>query len=258
MSDPISQLFTFFFGTNIGWMLLLVVAVAVGTSVIFPRRRGRARRPAKVGHRKETAPHPQSFPNDLEPLAYRARDDFLSPGEISFFHVLCSVVGPDHFVFAKVRLSDILFVARPDENLAQYNQINQKHIDFLVCRLDGMRPVVAVELDDSSHQREDRQARDEFVDRAFEAADLRLVRVRAQRQYNTRGLAADLGLADPPARALPQTLDPPTPPLCPKCGVPMVQRIAANGTRRGEGFWGCVNFPRCREIRALKWKPSQA
>lgn len=94
--------------------------------------------------------------------------------------MLSSLAGPNHFVFPKVRLSDVLFVSGLDENLAQFNQISQKHLDFLVCRGEGMGPVVAVELDDSSHQREDWHVHDEFVDHALEAVDLRLLRVRAQ------------------------------------------------------------------------------
>ena len=37
-------------------------------------------------------------------------------------------------------------------------------------------------------------------------------------------------------------------PLCPKCGVQMVIRTAKKGNQRGEEFWGCRNYPKCREI----------
>jgi predicted RNA-binding Zn-ribbon protein involved in translation (DUF1610 family) len=40
-------------------------------------------------------------------------------------------------------------------------------------------------------------------------------------------------------------------PLCPKCGVPMVLRTAGRGERRGEQFYGCPNYPRCRETVAV-------
>ena len=32
-----------------------------------------------------------------------------------------------------------------------------------------------------------------------------------------------------------------------KCGVPMVLRTAGRGDRKGEQFYGCPNYPRCRE-----------
>lgn len=40
-------------------------------------------------------------------------------------------------------------------------------------------------------------------------------------------------------------------PHCPACGTPMVLRTAKRGTRAGSAFYGCVNFPRCRQTRAI-------
>ncbi len=35
---------------------------------------------------------------------------------------------------------------------------------------------------------------------------------------------------------------------CPKCGGEMVKRTAKQGTNKGNSFWGCTNFPKCRAI----------
>lgn len=35
-------------------------------------------------------------------------------------------------------------------------------------------------------------------------------------------------------------------PTCPRCGNPMVRRVAARGIRVGSSFWGCSTFPACR------------
>lgn len=35
---------------------------------------------------------------------------------------------------------------------------------------------------------------------------------------------------------------------CPKCSEPMVLRTAQAGSRAGESFWGCGNFPGCHGI----------
>lgn len=40
-------------------------------------------------------------------------------------------------------------------------------------------------------------------------------------------------------------------PLCPHCGVPMVVRVAKRGARSGRRFYGCPNYPRCRQTREL-------
>lgn len=36
--------------------------------------------------------------------------------------------------------------------------------------------------------------------------------------------------------------------LCPKCGAPMILRTASKGANQGKQFYGCSNFPKCREI----------
>ena len=66
-----------------------------------------------------------------------------------------------------------------------------------------MAPVVAIELDDSSHEEEDRQSRDSFIDAAFSAANFPLIRIPYQRGYQLdevwQLLAPYLSLHTPPA-----------------------------------------------------------
>lgn len=58
-----------------------------------------------------------------------------------------------------------------------------------------------------------------------------------------------------PAAAEPQTsvaMAPEAgPPLCPKCGRSMAQRVARSGDRAGKSFWGCTGYPNCRGIRNI-------
>ena len=35
-------------------------------------------------------------------------------------------------------------------------------------------------------------------------------------------------------------------PICPRCGKPMVLRMARKGSGAGSEFWGCPNYPECR------------
>ena len=41
------------------------------------------------------------------------------------------------------------------------------------------------------------------------------------------------------------------PPSCPKCGKSMVQKVAYKGSRRGQKFYGCSQFPRCNGLRNI-------
>jgi len=208
----------------------------------------------------------QTTTSTSDSLPYRVRDEFLSPAETSFYHVLSSVVGKQVAICPKVRLADIFFVIRPDKNLSHFNRISQRHVDFLLCERGSMRPILCIELDDSSHSRSGRKARDEFVDRAFEAAGLPLLHIVAQRSYDTRELAGKVAqfLGDTTKGPVPPDVTTPSEwmqvptedvvgsaPLCPKCGVPMVVRTATRGKHKGERFYGCPNYPRCREVQPL-------
>ncbi len=40
-------------------------------------------------------------------------------------------------------------------------------------------------------------------------------------------------------------------PQCPSCNVAMVLRTARSGTNAGSQFWGCPNFPKCRQTQNI-------
>jgi restriction system protein len=42
----------------------------------------------------------------------------------------------------------------------------------------------------------------------------------------------------------------PKPPECPTCKTSMVLRTAKHGSRKGSSFWGCAQYPRCRQTVA--------
>jgi len=190
-------------------------------------------------------------------LPYRLRDDFLSPAEFSFYKVLSSLVGARLTIQSKVRLADVFFVARPNENLAYFNRIAQKHLDFLVCDSVTMKPIFGVELDDSSHKQNSRKERDEFIESVCKVADLPLLRLPVQREYNSREIAAQIapfvsdkvGVSVPPQPEVYKQVS--SVPLCPKCGIPMVLRTVSQGEHKGKQFYGCPNYPRCREMKPV-------
>ncbi len=196
-------------------------------------------------------------------LPYGLRDQFLSPAERAFYQTLQDAVQQRAVVCVKVRLADIFFVARPHENRGALNRIAQKHVDFLLCEPDLLRPTLGIELDDSSHMRADRQQRDDFVDRVFAAANLPLLHMRVQRTYSAEHIAAQieplLGYGSQPISMPPQTRagamiavpDAGTNPICPKCGIPLVIRTASRGPQPGKRFYGCINYPQCRVMQPL-------
>jgi hypothetical protein len=183
----------------------------------------------------------------VEKLPYVARESVLSAAETSFFHLLHSVVSSNYHICLKMRLADIFQIKTREKYMSYFNKISQRHIDFLVCHPKTVKPILAIELDDSSHSRKKRQERDEFVNKAFKSAGLPLIRISASRTYNTKELVAGL------RRYLPELAnqnDTQTPnsriPQCPKCGSQMVVRSVKKGEHKGKQFYLCSTYPECR------------
>jgi hypothetical protein len=200
-----------------------------------------------------------TIPDEPEILPYFLRDDFISPAEASFYHVLQNLVQGKQIIFPKVGLGGLFYVSQPDKNFAFINKINRKHVDFLLCDPNTLKPTLAIELDDSSHSRPSRASRDDFVDEVFATANLPLVRIPAQMTYNTQELALLLKDAFTQKRngtikvAEPELLPVGEPPVCPKCGAQMVLRKAQRGPNVGQEFYGCPHYPKCREVVAVTW-----
>ena len=201
-------------------------------------------------------------------LPFRLRDHFLSPAELSFFHVLQGVVRQRCYIATKVRISDLLYVVQRRNNMQHANRIDRKHVDFVLCDPNTMQPRLIIELDDSSHARKDRSDRDAIVDAAFAAAGMRVLHVVARRAYSPNEIEQLIGNA-----LLNTTATAPLPspqltghsgrssnrkdsasitPMCPKCHIPMVQRKAARGSHKGKRFWACPGFPECRQIMPIE------
>lgn len=208
-------------------------------------------------------------------LPYLLVDSLLTPAERSFFGVLQHVADDlDLQVFAKVRLSDLLWIPRGTDNRIRHqNRIRQKHMDFVLCDRHDIVPVLAIELDDSSHRRSDRQERDAFVEQACAVAGLPLLRISTRKGYAPGELAEQIRARLDGMRASNRPGDAAavTPSIghdlvsvvaattdskssngdnamCPKCGAPLVER---QSRRTGDKFLGCPNYPNCRHTQPL-------
>lgn len=137
---------------------------------------------------------------------YELRAAILTKAERSFFGALEQACPAGVGLLAKVRLGDVFKPRQglsPSERTGANNRINRKHVDFLLVRASDFVPVLGVELDDSSHDRSDRQKRDAFVDDVFRSCGLPLLHVPAQASYNVAELRASVASAlDTPAGAV--------------------------------------------------------
>lgn len=108
---------------------------------------------------------------------YKHKDFLMTYAEAEFFRLLLQVVGDQHSVYPQVHLSAIIEHRVKGQNWkAAFSHINGKSVDFAVCDSNNFKPLVAIELDDKTHERPNRRIRDEEVERILIEAKLPLVR----------------------------------------------------------------------------------
>ena len=157
------------------FVFVVLCAVAVRVAMVLIGRSSASAVPEVKFKRRSAA-------DSSAPPPFARRSYFFSAAERSFYEILCRL-SPEHTVFAKVRLADLVRVqASGREFWQRFNSISGKHVDFVLCD-EQLAPIVAIELDDSSHEEPERLARDQFVDSVLESAALPIVHVPARRGY---------------------------------------------------------------------------
>lgn len=204
---------------------------------------------------------------------YESRSILFTPAERSFLGVLEQALDSRYRVFAKVRLGDLV---KPVKGLdagkrsAAMNRINQKHVDFVICTASELSPVGVLELDDHSHERGDRVARDKFVDQVLASAGIPVLNFPARKGYAVqyvRTRLAEMMHTDAkssavstavPLSAAPDLLadgrgviSGSALPLCPNCSAVMVQLTSLKGQTEGTSFWSCSAFSGCGQVMEL-------
>lgn len=122
-------------------------------------------------------------------LPYSVKERLVTKAELRFYRALQKAAGKDFDIFAMVRIADILAVPQEHAQRRKWlGKILAKHVDFVLCEPANLTPLMAIELDDASHERPDRRERDEFVDHAFESAGLPLLRIKNNSSYDPAAL----------------------------------------------------------------------
>lgn len=124
---------------------------------------------------------------------YKKKKYLLTIAEKNFYDALSIAINnTNYYICPKVRLADIIYVSETDKRQSYFNKIKSKHIDFLLCDKNSMSPILAIELDDNSHLRDDRINRDVFLDKALKSAGLKFVRFRVQQSYDINAIKEKL------------------------------------------------------------------
>lgn len=112
---------------------------------------------------------------------FRKRKSVLTENERAFFHTLCRAVPEGHFIFANMRLIDLVEVEGKGPGVQAWrNKVWRKHVDFVICEPAQLAPLLAIEVDGNTHATERQAQRDADKDACLHAAGIPLLRLPAK------------------------------------------------------------------------------
>lgn len=118
-------------------------------------------------------------------LPYKKKRYLLTEAEHRFFIALQEAIEDQYYIFPQIHLANLLYVPKGTYHWKTYfNRIIQKSVDFVICEKEYLSPVLAIELNDSSHNLPDRIERDKFVEASLEKSGLPILIVLNQGSYD--------------------------------------------------------------------------
>lgn len=144
-------------------LTLLVILMVFGVMLIIKYCTRQVKQIDKPETNEAAEPVPQE-----EKFPYVLNNPIMSPKEKSFYKAVKPIANELGLtVFSKIRLADLLNVPNNiSKRQTWFNYIKAKHVDFVLVDND-MNIKVIIEVDDKTHNRDDRKQRDNFVDKAF-------------------------------------------------------------------------------------------
>jgi len=108
----------------------------------------------------------------------------LTEAEYDFFRALEKATEDKYYIFVQPRLPSLIRIKDDKFSWHLFSPIGSKSVDFVLADKKNLNTLLAIELDDRSHEKADRQRRDQFVDKILADAGVKLIRIKNKRQFN--------------------------------------------------------------------------
>ena len=141
--------------------------------------------PREGGTIKTTKTDLSLVPDDIQKLTFYPRS-LLTPTEFAFFRALKEACGAEYHILTKIGLWALI---ESKNDYIAWRKISQKHIDFVLCDPNSMLPVLAIELDDWTHNSPKRKAKDAEKDYILQRAVMPILRILPNETYDVQELA---------------------------------------------------------------------
>jgi hypothetical protein len=125
-----------------------------------------------------------------EYLYYTKIEHLLTEAEHEFLKVLEEAVAGEYYIAPKVQLLKLLQVER-DRNweYTPVGKIHLKSIDFVLFNKKSFSPHLAIELDETSHGKENSHSADHFLDTTLNKVGIRIVHIKKAHSYDVKEIA---------------------------------------------------------------------
>lgn len=114
----------------------------------------------------------------------------MTKNELKFYRFLINVVieirkiyNLNLTIFAQVALNRIIDINNEREQKELFDKISRKSIDFVLFNEENSKIYCCIELDDETHEKEDRKERDILIDNAFKN-NINLIHIKRADYYS--------------------------------------------------------------------------
>ena len=161
----------------IWFILLAVVILLIIIYIIYRYRNSNSKNNFEMQNQFEPYDEKIYSEEDVEDYYPYHKKYLLTKNEYYFYKNLKELANKYNLqIITKVRLADLIEVNKglsQNEWAKYFGKIKAKHIDFAL--VDDMKVVLLIELDDNSHHKPDRKARDTFVDESLIRCDYKVI-----------------------------------------------------------------------------------
>ena len=149
-------------------LLLAVVLLGVTTMVLLSIKMGR----------KDQLPAARAKARGNGSYHYLAQPRLMTPAEEGVFRMLVQLCEAQCYVIPQVDLACLLNHKIRGQNWdAASKQLNGRMVDFVLLDQESLKPLCAIELDDTCHNTADRQSSAQEIERIFAGTKFPLVRL---------------------------------------------------------------------------------
>lgn len=125
---------------------------------------------------------------------YKLRPGLLTSQEFALYETLREIFDDKkNEVLLKVSLAELVCIPEPNrDNLAHWRRVQRRRLDFLVCSLPMMKPVLAIKMETEAESKKRRANNPDVLDKVLEDVRVPLLRLKARDRHEVKNLVKQI------------------------------------------------------------------